>query len=1084
MAPQVPSRTALTEAERVNREAGHEVAGFVSSAHGFVPVNEPALALPASHQAWDDVAGALPELFRTVRVRQAIAALPLLDASPDALADEHLLRAATILSILGHAWVRIEVADGGEIHPSVLEPWTEVCQRMGRSEAFMQYNDLILSNWRVRPGHSRGDMSIEDLDLLVPTVGNQTETVFYLTQIEMTAKATPLVEAVVRAQEAIAAEDVAGVKAELLGLLDVVRSLVERSFIKIDPNPLAATHCDPVIWGTTVGPFAVSLKPHIAGPGGTSNPVFHLLDSFLGRLEYGSQLGEEANRLHVLAPPLQQHFINAVREGPSLTDFVARAKSRSLSGLVETVLDAYAGDQGIIAAHRVKAYGFLEVAFKVGRTVTLGGFKGLFRDRPWKLVDNELEITRLERDVAALRQVHRAEVAERTNPAGADDGSVTRVSLDIAERGIAYNVGDRCGVLAVNDPALVERTLAALDATGDEVVPLTPSWATAMKARAGYEAASELRLVDFLRFAKLRPVLRATAKALHAVSVSPRLAEVLEARTEDQWELWDLLELVHADGYDVSRLVTSEAWQDEALAQVVPPEPFRMYSVSSAPDPGDDGLPRTLDLTVGSLSYESNGQTRTGTASSYLAARADEPPIRIVHPRRFRLPDDPSLPVVMFAAGTGIAPFRGFWQTPRTGDMWLFVAARDEDHLLYRDELAATPVEVRTALSAERRLEDVMQSEDNAAVLRSLLLERGGVFYVCGRPGFAASVMDTLVALTSAEAVRQAVADRRIMLDVFTAFAPVTAQRREDAGVHDASELVLRNDEEHGYWIVVDGMVYDMTEFVHLHPGGKKIIVESAGMDASREYRAVLHHQNSEIDAMLSMYKIGAVRRLRFGGEWGIVLTPDGFEYLSLHDAYRAWVRTLYLVVEMQNALGNDFSYMTLPTIRGEAGDELTPYKLMLFGNTHLRFFDHYFHGSLGEDLELLWAVTTGMGAPDQPLKALSSALSSVLSSDDARAAERFGERLLGLYREGSQRLDDAEFWSSTRRLVAEVEAADRGFLTAMKLTLRDGVKVFERYEADTMKAGAGELVDVLLRVPSVAAAYYRDLLTRVTPLV
>jgi ferredoxin-NADP reductase len=718
------------------------------------------------------------------------------------------------------------------------------------------------------------------------------------------------------------------------------------------------------------------------------------------------------------------------------------------------------------------------VAFKVGRTVTLGGFKGLFRDRPWKLVDNELEITRLERDVAALRQVHRADVAERDNPAGADDGSVTRVSLDIAERGIAYNVGDRCGVLAVNDPALVARTLAALDATGDEVVPLTPSWAAAMKARADYEGATELRLAVFLRFAKLRPVLRATAKALHAVSVSHRLAEVIEARTEDQWELWDLLHLVHEDGYDVSRLVTSEAWQEEALAHIVPPEPFRMYSVSSAPDAGDDGLPRTLDLTVGSLAYESNGQARTGTASSYLAERADDSPIRIVHPSRFHLPDDPARPIVMFAAGTGIAPFRGFWQTPRTGEAWLFVAARDEEHLLYQDELDAGSVQVRTALSRERRLEAVMQ--DEAEVLRSLLLEQDAVFYICGRPGFASSVMDGLAAVTSVEAVRQAYADRRLMMDIFTAFAPVTAQRREDAGVHDASEVVLRNDEEHGYWIVVDGMVYDMTEFVHLHPGGRKIILESAGMDASREYRAVLHHQNSEIDAMLSMFKIGAVRRLRFGGEWGIVLTPDGFEYLSLHDAYRAWVRTLYLVVEMQNALGNDFSYMRLPTIRGESGDELTPYKLMLFGNTHLRFFDHYFHGSLGEDLSLLWSVTTGMGAPDQPLKALSAALDAVLSSDEAKRVERFGSRLLELYRTASARLDDAAFWDSTRRLVAEVEAADRAYLTAMKLALREGVKVFEQHEDATMRAGAQALVDVLLGVPDVAAAYYRDLLGRV----
>jgi hypothetical protein len=374
-------------------------------------------------------------------------------------------------------------------------------------------------------------------------------------------------------------------------------------------------------------------------------------------------------------------------------------------------------------------------------------------------------------------------------------------------------------------------------------------------------------------------------------------------------------------------------------------------------------------------------------------------------------------------------------------------------------------------------------------VLWSLMTEGDGAFYVCGRPGFAGSVLESLVRIArtrvaddaaARHVIRQLVADRRLMMDVFTAFAPVTAQPRADAGVYDASDIVLRNDDEQGYWIVIDGMVYDMTEFVHLHPGGKKIIVESAGMDASPEYRAVLHHQNSEIDAMLSMYKIGAVRRLRFGGEWGIVLTPNGFEYLSLHDAYRAWVRTLYLVVEMQNALNNDFSYMRLVTVAGEEADALTPYKLMLFGNTHLRFFDHYFHGSLGEDMQLLWAVTTGMCAPDQPLKALESALAEVLSSDEAKAVSRFGDALLKLYKTASARLDDAAFWDEAKALVAAVEAADRRFLANMKLALREGVRVFEQYEQETMRAGGAALVDVLLGVPDVAAAYYRDLLDRV----
>lgn len=1081
--PPIASRLALQEAERVNKERGHEVGGFVSSSRGFVPIRPPATSMPPSHAAWDELAADLPSLYQRVGIRDALRSMPVLPADEASLADEHLLRAATLMAIFGHAWVRIEIADDGEIPPPVWAPWTQVARRMGRGdEPFMQYNDLILTNWRMRDPAASDPLAIENLELLVPTVGNQTEQVFYLTQVEMTAHAAPLVEAAVRAQEAMTEDDAAGFKEQLLVMLDVVRSLVERSFVKIDPNPLAYSHCDPVIWGTTVAPFGVSLSERHPGPGGTASPVFHLMDAFLGRKDYSSQLGHESSSLRVVAPPLQQEFIKSI-SSVDLAAFLVRMKSPALNGLVQTVGEAYAGDHGLIAAHRLKAYGFLEVAFKVGRSVTIGGFKGVFRDRPWKLVDSELNITRMERALGSAAASHTASVAVRSAPVE----GVATVSFDVADRGIVYSPGDRCGVLPVNDPSLVERTLAALDTPGSAMIPLTPLWVDALRLRRGFEDSTSLALSDFLRFAKLRPVLRSTAKALHAASASPLLEEIIEARAEDQWELWDLLELLHDDGYDVSRLCSAEVWQAEALAQVVPPETFRMYSVSSAPDADADGLPQTMDLTVGQLAYESGGIERLGTASTFLGrTAAGDVPVRIVHPRRFRLPDDPTRPIVMFAAGTGIAPFRGFMRE-RTAEQesWLFVAARNESQLLYMDEVRALEtagrLSVRTALSQETRLEEVMRQPEEAALLRALIAERGAVVYLCGRPGFASSVLDTLSELAGRDEVRQMVADRRLMMDIFTAFAPAAAQRSADAGVFDASEIVLHNEEERGYWIVVDGMVYDMSEFVHLHPGGKKILVESAGMDASREYKAVLHHENSEIEAMLSMYKMGSVRRLRFGGEWGVVLTPDGFEYLSLADAYTTWVRFLYLVVEMQNAFVNDVSYLTMPTVRDEPADLLTPYKLMLFGNTHLRFFDHYFRGSLGDDVKELWRIVTGLCAPDEPLRAMDDALTAVFGGDAAARVDRFGERLRLLYQSArGVGLDDAAYWAGMGAVVDAVVAADGAFLQSMKLALREGVRVFEQHESETAKVGGPALVEVLLAVPPLATAYFDDLIARV----
>jgi hypothetical protein len=109
--------------------------------------------------------------------------------------------------------------------------------------------------------------------LLIPTVDNEAEHVFYLTQAEILARCTPVVDAVVAAQTAVLADDPAGLAAALEQIGPALDSVVRRWLPKISPVARAATYVDPV-WAKTVAPFAVPFDRSTAGPSGTSSPIF------------------------------------------------------------------------------------------------------------------------------------------------------------------------------------------------------------------------------------------------------------------------------------------------------------------------------------------------------------------------------------------------------------------------------------------------------------------------------------------------------------------------------------------------------------------------------------------------------------------------------------------------------------------------------------------------------------------------------------------------------------------------------------------------------------------------------------------
>jgi sulfite reductase (NADPH) flavoprotein alpha-component len=1091
--------------------------------------------------------GHLPELFRTLGLRDAFDSMPVLPADGQNLPDEFLCRASALLSMFAHAYVRGAMDPPLALAESIRQPWEEVTRRLRRPEPFLSYIDLIVYNWRLRDPTLDDRMRVENMDLLIPTVGNQEERIFHLTQVEILAQCAPVVGAVVRAQEAVTRGDVASLEKELQVILERFQHVAEVSFQKISPNPRSATFVDPVVWAKTVAPFAVPIKAGVQGPSGTSSPIFHLMDAFLGRPAYDSLLGTEAIHIRNWYPEHWRQFIDAVGE-VSVRDFVAGRGDRILEGLFQTLVDGYAGDKGFLGVHRLKVYGYLETAFKMGRSVTIGGFQGLFRDREWNRVDSELDVTRNERYLQFEQHPFFAHPIPNSAAANPDAGSsVANVSLDVEGTGFVYQPGDRCGILPENEDDLVDRTLRALRASGDEIISLDRVWQQAVRLRSGHAADQSLPLATFLRYGRIRPVAREVAKALHMLTASSSLKEVLNARAEDQWELWDLLDLLYEAGFDTRRLWKAEPWEADSICRIIPPEPFRLYSFSSAMEDPAANSARAVQLNVARLEYTtrdtptSRAARRRGTASNFLARMATDPgriydriSVKRVPAPRFHLPADPGRPIVMFAAGAGLSPFLGFLQERArqadAGENWLFFGTRTRQELYGREALEEAVEQGRlylnVAFSGEdtsihftptgqgnklvfesgqrRRIDRLMEEPDTAAALWDLLRPltdggRGAYFYICGRTGFASTVWESLKQIVrrfsqgpddpsrdeqAREVLYQLAADGRYLQDIFTTYAGPTEPGTTS---YNASDVVLHNDGDAGQWLVISGQVYDVTEFANLHPGGHRLIAAYAGLDATDAYQRVLHHVNTEVDAMLGMYKIGAIRRLDFHGAWGVAIGPAGLFYLSLEDAFRTWVRYLYLVVEMQNALTNDFSFIGRAITEGEDPGQLTPLKVQLVADAHARFVTVYLDSLTGEDLQTLWAITSGACAPDQDIRKLRQEIHAVHESPDGRLVRSIAETLRTRSAEvaariGTQGSADGD-WAKLRELCFVLEDWDRRFLREMKMALRSGTLVFEEYEADTVRLGADRLLASIERIPSILRYYYSGVASRVSPM-
>ncbi|MGO8690286.1 MAG: assimilatory sulfite reductase (NADPH) flavoprotein subunit [Thermoguttaceae bacterium] len=342
-----------------------------------------------------------------------------------------------------------------------------------------------------------------------------------------------------------------------------------------------------------------------------------------------------------------------------------------------------------------------------------------------------------------------AEVLENLSLNGRGSDQETRhLKLLLEGSALEFAPGDSLGMYPQNQPELVEDLIGHMRWDAEAAVP------AGKQQRPLRQALTEHYEITVLT----RPLLEQAA-----VFSRDGLADMVHHQGEEQLD-------AYVRGRDVLDLVRDFALAGTPAADFVrmlrrmPP---RLYSIASSCRANRD----EVDLLVRAVRYEAHQRPRYGTCSVYCAERVqpgDRLPVYVQSNDNFRLPADPSVPVIMVGPGTGVAPYRAFLEdreeSGATGKTWLFFGDRRfrTDFLYQTDWLRWLKLGVLTRM-------DVAFSRDGAEKVyvqhrmaehgRELFawLEEGAYFYVCGDAGaMAADVEATLEAIIQSHGGRSA----------------------------------------------------------------------------------------------------------------------------------------------------------------------------------------------------------------------------------------------------------------------------------------------------------------------------------------
>lgn len=141
----------------------------------------------------------------------------------------------------------------------------------------------------------------------------------------------------------------------------------------------------------------------------------------------------------------------------------------------------------------------------------------------------------------------------------------------------------------------------------------------------------------------------------------------------------------------------------------------------------------------------------------------------------------------------------------------------------------------------------------------------------------------------------------------------------------------------------------------------------------------------------------------------------------------------------------------------------------------HKRFVQTFLDGVLGEDLDTLWSVTTGMCDDQMDVRWMkNSILELIESSNSLVARSHILDTWVNAWTISTDETKELVHKQAIRELSFLLSRENQRVFTDLKLCVRQGVQAFEKYEFQILEDGGDELIQVLRRVPELVSAYYQ----------